>query len=227
MALRTRLVTLDAAGAVSELDFASNGITPASFTEKYTNRIELSTTPQVEAARVKSYQRGSATLSVSGALNFDNKKDLQDKKTLLRASLSNQAKVTASQVVPTLQQRIVFYRHFTDVVEKRWVDCACVNLSFDNTSRTVRHVPFSFTLVSPSGLRFTGNAGSDSTTDQFEEDITAAATVLLKGPVILDDDEGKSYFSIRNSDGDSVFQIDSEGTVSYAGILEQVSSISL
>jgi len=182
----------------------------------YSNRIAMTQVPLQDGAVVYDVRRGPLTLSIQGKLNgFTSVEDMLVKQDSLHTYLCG------GTTTPTSFTFFTYYDATNG--NYRWFKgCYSQDLQFHHSSRTKLYLPYSFTVVVPDGIEWekTDAAATPDPDDPF-------VSVGLYGPrvVRLSDNAGATGFVVINSDGDIVFKVDSQGNVTYTGVLLQVSSI--
>lgn len=125
--------------------------------------------PLVDGVFLSRSKRGSGQLSLSGIMTVDNPQDT------LRAGLAAGCISNISAEVEIMQQVLLYnalpfylYRYiagatlggmeFSAAANTRYFqNCVCTELFFDWSNRTVRHLPYSFTVLVPDGVEWIYN----------------------------------------------------------------------
>lgn len=202
----------------TEIDMDSAGYTPlAVLNETFTNRVRQTAVPLQNGIIIFDIRRGALNLSMQGVMNIANTTDPDQILTMkdnLRAILIGGTSSPAS---------FTFYRHYDAATSTyRWYKgCVATDLQFDNTSRSVRFLNYSFNLICPDGIEYSQIGGA-------HDPDSPVITEALSGPrsVLLDESSGASSFQVLDSSGAIIFKVDSLGNVQYVGNLEQADTIS-
>jgi len=196
------------------LDFTDGYIPLEQVSQHYTNRVRISEVPLRNGAVIFNVQRGPCTISFQGKISADTPEDMRTKMDNLRTFL------VGGTGTPS---KFTFYRHYnlTTGNFRWWRNCVCNDLDFDDGSRTVRHMPYNFSLTSADGVEY-----EQISTVSHNPDNPAISGTLLGPQVIkLNDDAGISCVVFLNSSNDPVVKIDSAGNFLYKGTFTQVSEI--
>ena len=202
----------------TSIDMDALGYTPIMvLNENFTNRVRSTAVPLQNGIVVFDIRRGALNLSLQGRLNIPNSSDADiiiTRKDTLRSILIGSTSSPST---------FTFYRHYNVATQTyRWYrNCVAQDLQFDNTSRSVRYLDYSFNLIVPDGIEYSQIGGAhDPSNPVITEELSGPRTVLL------DDAAGVSAFTVTASDGDIIFKVTSAGNVLYTGTLEQSSDIS-
>ncbi len=208
--------------------------------ERFTNNMKLVKVPLRDGVNVSGVSRGSLVVTFSGTISKNTTTGILHTKQLLMNMFLNAS-----------GQTFTFYRYYNAAKQNyRWYeDCVCKDLSFDFSDKRKISLPFTFTIVVPSGVEsklittrneapgvgsnHSGIISGGSFLGDDDTDASAADSALpdnlmfLYGPLIirLTDAAGASSFMIRNSNGDYIFKVDSTGAVQVTAPPEVVASI--
>lgn len=186
--------------------------------QQYVNRITSAQIPLQDGAVIFDARRGPVTVSFQGVIsNADTPEEMRLRMTTLHTYL------IGGKSSPL---KFTFYRYFNPGVGYRyWRNCVCSDLAFDDGSRTVKHMPYSFTIMSEDGCEYLDLVNPDIGDTHDADNPTVTETLEAPQIVRLADSAGASKFNILNSDDEIVFQVDSQGNCIYTGTFMEVDSI--
>ena len=207
--------------------------------ERYGNRMTKTEVPLLDGVSISGITRGALSVTFNGIISKNTVGGLIDTKSRMQDIF-----------IGASGQSFTFYRYY-DAGRRnyRWFEnCVCESLGFDMESKRKFTLPYQLTIVVPDGkehqlVTTTGetpgvgsnhsgtfrNGGYQGDTAQIG---TSNSTLpddrqFLFGPLLirLSDSAGASAFAIRNSDGDILFRVRSDGVIQTISPVELVTSI--
>jgi len=188
--------------------------------ESYDRRIMTEEIPLTDGVSVFDVRRGALILSCDGIMHVDTNagegpSDLQETIDTFEALMTGSNTVNG----------FTFYTHYDNVRGnyRYYPKAICRAFSINHTSRTLVHVPYSFSLLIPGGRAYTLTGYGAGT----PPDAGSGLTEYLEGPlhIELETNDTTGAFYLQNSDGDYVAKIDDKGNIYYTGVAVQVDSI--
>jgi len=197
---------------------------------QHSNSVETVKVPLVGGVTVTDATRGELNLTLNGVLVTDTHADqLEWKKLMYEELIYNTSPFT-------------LFTYYTGNYQRFYINCRCRSLKFDHTTRTVRRLPYTLTILVPDGKEYVagtyiwndpqGGEGQQAvpagTTAATGTDTNPTDRVTYNGPLTiqLNDAAGASYIVWEDITGAATVKINSLGDVQYTGLVLSKNDIS-